>query len=162
MKATRLAVTCACGAVAICALRGVEAQGTEKRDNNLDLTMTLLPEHAKGPEEITRRIELPPPRNATEQKDAHGPNGDSKKDDKGPPADPGQQGRSTADQAREQGREFGQAAADQARENRENAGHGPADGNGGGNSNSGNGGGNSNGGSNGGGKGPPTSPPGHP
>lgn len=156
--ATKLAITFACAAVAICASRGAEADGAEKRDN-LELTMTLLPEHAKGPEEITRRIELPPPKPPAEQKDAQAPNGDQdgdlKKDDKGPPAGKGEQGHSNADQAREQGREFGQNAAEQARENRENAGH--SGDNGGGNGNNGNGGGN-----NGGGKGPPTSPPGHP
>src|SRR5262252_105673 len=111
MVATKLATICVCAATAICAVRGAEAQGTEKRDNNLDLTMTLLPEHAKGPEDITRRIELPPPRPPAEPKDAHGPNGDqdgdSKKDDKGPPAQQGDQSHSNADQAREQGRDFG-------------------------------------------------------
>jgi hypothetical protein len=159
MMTTRLAMTCAWAAVVVCGSGRAQADGTEKRDNNLEVTMTLLPEHAKGPEEITRRIELPPPKKEpAEQKDAKGPNGEqdggSKKDNRGPPADPGAQGRSNADQAREQGREFGQAAADQARENRENAGHGAASGNG-------NGGGNGNNG-NGGGKGPPTTPPGHP
>jgi hypothetical protein len=149
---TRLAVTCTIAALMICAAPTARAQSQEKRADNLDLTMTLLPEHAKGPEEITKRIELPRPKGAGEHKDDR-PDGDKsdgpRKDDKGPPPDPGEQGRATADQARERGREFGQDVAEQARENRENAGHGAGGDNGG-----------NNGG--GGGKGPPASPPGRP
>jgi len=149
--AVRLAVTGAIAALAICTAYTAAAQTAEKRPASLDVTMTLLPEHAKGPDEITRRIELPRPKDAGEHKDAApdtDPNG-SHKDDKGPPSDPGEQGHSKADQARERGRDFGQEVAEQARENRENAGHGNAGNNG-------------NGGGNGGGKGPPVTPPGHP
>jgi hypothetical protein len=145
--AARLALTGALAALAICSARAADAQTPEKkRPDSLDVTMTLLPEHAKGPEEITRRIELPRPSQTGERKDGQAEGaGGANKDDKGPPADPGEQGRANADQARERGREFGQEVAEQARENRENAGHG----------NSGNNG-------NGGGKGPPAAPPGHP
>jgi hypothetical protein len=145
---TRFVVTCTIAALALCAASTAGAQSQEKRADNLDLTMKLLPEHAKGPEEITKRIELPRPAGTGERKDDR-PDGDqngSHKDDKGPPSDPGEQGRSTAEQARERGREFGQDVAEQARENREIAGHGAGSGNG-------------NGGNNGGGKGPPASPP---
>jgi hypothetical protein len=141
----------AVAALAICAAGSAGAQTPAKRPDSLDVTMTLLPEHSKGPEEITRRIALPsPPPQTGVHKDGQAEGaGGAKKDDKGPPADPGEQGRSNADQARERGRDFGQEVAEQARENRENAGHG----------NSGN---NGNGGGNGGGKGPPATPPGHP
>jgi hypothetical protein len=85
-------------------------------ETNLDVTIRLLPENAVGPQDITRRIELPPavavaapPEQPTE----------------GPPpgADNGQgQGLDVATEARQRGREFGQERAEQARENRENAG----------------------------------------
>jgi hypothetical protein len=148
---TRFTVTCAIAALALCAAATAGAQPPEKPDQkpaderpagNLDLTMTLLPEHAKGPEEITRRIELPPPKASGE----HGQDDGSHKENAGQPSDPGEEGRSTAEKARELGREFGQSAAENARENRDNAAHG----------------GNGNGGGNGGGQGPPSSPPGHP
>jgi hypothetical protein len=141
----RFATLCAIAALALCAAVTAGAQPPEKPADkkpagNLDLTMTLLPEHAKGPEEITRRIELPPPQASGE----HGQDDGSHKEDAGRPADPGEQGRATADQARELGREFGQERAAEARENRDNAAHG------------------GNGAGNGGGQGPPISPPGHP
>ncbi|HVS23422.1 MAG TPA: hypothetical protein VMU03_06825, partial [Gammaproteobacteria bacterium] len=64
---TRFAVTCTIAALALCAAAPLGAQPPEKPADqkpaaNLDLTMTLLLEHAKGPEEITRHIELPPPK----------------------------------------------------------------------------------------------------
>ena len=146
---TRFALTCTIAALAICAAPAAFAQSEVKRADNLDLTMKLLPEHATGPEEITKRIDLPRPAGTGESKDQNDSdkNKDNDKADKGPPSDPGDQGRSTAEQARERGLEFGQEAAEQARENRENAGHGT-----------------SGGGDNGGGKGPPSPPPppGHP
>jgi hypothetical protein len=105
MMAARFAVTCMFAALAIGMAHVAGAQAPEKkRDDNLDLTMTLLPEHAKGPEEITRRIELPPPKEPGEHKEDRSRDGDretdSEKGDKGPPPDPGEQGRATAEQAR--------------------------------------------------------------
>jgi len=89
--------------------------------DSLELTMVLLPESARGPEEIVRRIELPAA--AAEQgreasatgraRAAEALAGDERRD-----------GLETAAEARERGREFGQEIAEQARENRENAGRG--------------------------------------
>jgi hypothetical protein len=85
-------------------------------DAALEVTIRLLPENAVGPEEISRRIELPaaaafptPP-----EQPADGP----------PPGaeNGGGAGLDIAAEARERGREFGQEVAEQARENRENAG----------------------------------------
>jgi len=122
----RLAVTCALAALAFSGAQVARAQAPENRNGNLDLTMTLLPEHATGPEEITRRIELPRPPGAEERgsrTDADG-SGDEGKSSK---PDASERGRETSAEARERGREFGQEAAEQAREHRENAGRGPDD-----------------------------------
>lgn len=166
MKASKLTTICALAACVLAA-HGVRAQAADKRDDNLDLTMTLLPEHAKGPEDVTKRIALPPPVSADASKDdpGAGKSGhDSGDEGKGPPADSAEQGRDNADQARERGRDFGQNVAEQARENRENAGRGndpDKPGNGAGGNGNGNGaGGNGNGG--GTPSGPPASPPGKP
>ena len=131
----RFLVPCAIAAFALCAAATAGAQPPDKPADqkpaaNLDLTMTLLPEHAKGPEEITRHIELPPPKAAGEHKDGQD---DGSHNDAGRPSDPGEKGQSTAERARELGREFGQERAAEARENRENAGHDNAGGNGNGN-----------------------------
>jgi hypothetical protein len=122
------------------------AQAPEKPNDNLDLTMTLLPEHATGPEEITRRIELPRPEpKPAEQGKGAGEEGTEKhgSDANGPPENPSDHGRETSTEARERGREAGQDVAEHAREDRENAGRG-------------------NGNGNGTGGGPPESPPGKP
>jgi uncharacterized membrane protein YgcG len=164
MNPSKLAVVC--GLAAACAVTlEVRAQAPEKPASNLDVTMTLLPEHAKGPEDITRRIALPPPASPDNR---GGSRADKDKPDSGDdganrPADPGAQGRDTADEARERGREFGQDTAEQSRENRENAGRGRDAGtsNAGGNGSSNGGGGGANNG-NGKGPGPPASPPGKP
>lgn len=82
-------------------------------DAALEVTIRLLPENAVGrPDEITRRIELPPAARPESPTDG---------------APPGARnglgaGLDTATEARERGREFGQEIAEQARENRENAG----------------------------------------
>ncbi|HET7130896.1 MAG TPA: hypothetical protein VFJ95_01555 [Gammaproteobacteria bacterium] len=87
----------------------------------LDVTMVLLPEHATGPKDITRRIELPPAK-GSENADNRG-RPEDRGNAAGPPEGAGE-GRDTAEQARERGREFGQQISEQARENREQAGHG--------------------------------------
>jgi hypothetical protein len=94
-----------------------------KGTDNLDVTMTLLPESAKSPEPITRRIELPAAENPAGEK---GQSGAQQGEQSSPPLDGPGQGRDTAAEARERGREFGQDVAEQARENRENAGRGHA------------------------------------
>jgi hypothetical protein len=85
-------------------------------DTALEVTIRLLPENAVGPQEITRRIELPPAAalSAPPEQPADGPP---------PGAENGRgAGLDTATEARERGREFGQEVAEQARQNRENAG----------------------------------------
>jgi hypothetical protein len=104
--------------VALAMAGGVAAHAQDAGDANLDVTIRLLPENAVGPEDLTRRIELPPaaarptpPR--AESDDEAAPPGNDKEKDRGDDA---------ADEARERGREFGQETAEQARGNRENAG----------------------------------------
>ena len=115
---TTLVARAFCAALAVA--WAVASYAQEKRENNLDVTIRLLPENAVGPEDITRRIELPPaaarptpPR--AEGDDAAQPPADDKEKNKG-------RGDDIADQARERGRDFGQETAEQARGNRENAG----------------------------------------
>jgi len=129
MNPSKFAASCALAAALVLTL-AAHAQAPGKPADNLDVTMTLLPEHAKGPEDITRRITLPPPANPDAGRRADKP--DSHDDGKSPPASPGPQGqgRDTADEARERGREFGQDVSEQSRENRENAGRGHDNGNG--------------------------------
>ena len=104
----------------------VAAQAQDSSESSLDVTIRLLPENAVGPQDITRRIELPPaatvaapPQQPTEGAPPGAENGRGG-------------GLDTATEARERGREFGQERAEQARENRENAGRpddrGPPDG----------------------------------
>jgi hypothetical protein len=104
--------------VALAMAGGVAARAQDAGEANLDVTIRLLPENAVGPEDITRRIQLPPaaarptpPR--AESDDEAAPPGNDKEKDRGDDA---------ADEARERGREFGQETAEQARGNRENAG----------------------------------------
>jgi hypothetical protein len=168
MNPSKLLTTCALAAALLVA-PDVRAQAPEKPVDTLDVTMTLLPEHAKGPEDITRRIALPPPANRDDKPGRRADKGkpDSLEDGKSPPAEPGTQGRDKADEARERGRQFGQDVSEQSRENRENAGR-ASDAAGGGNGGNGNvgggnsGGGNGNGNGNGNAPGPPVSPPGKP
>lgn len=90
-----------------------------KGTDNLDVTMTLLPESAQSPEPITRHIELPPAENPSAEK---GSSGEQPQKDQSPPLEGPGQGADTAAEARERGREFGQDVAEQAQQNRENAG----------------------------------------
>jgi len=106
--------------VALAMAGGVAAHAQAPSDSNLDVTIRLLPENAVGPEDITRRIELPPaaanptpPRPESNDRDEAAPPGQEKEKDRSDEA---------ADEARERGREFGQETAEQARGNRENAG----------------------------------------
>src|SRR5690349_4589531 len=115
---TRFVARALCAALALA--WAVASYAQEKRENNLDVTIRLLPENAVGPEDITRRIELPPaaarptpPR--AEGDDAAQPPADDKEKDKGRADD-------AANEARERGREFGQETAEKARGNREDAG----------------------------------------
>jgi hypothetical protein len=103
--------------VAVAVAGAVSAYAQEPAaETNLDVTIRLLPENAVGPQDITRRIELPPAVAAAARPE---------QPTEGPPpgADNGQgRGLDVATEARERGREFGQERAEQARENRENAG----------------------------------------
>jgi hypothetical protein len=98
----------------------VASYAQEKRENNLDVTIRLLPENAVGPEDITRRIELPPaaarptpPR--AEGDDAARAPADDKENEK-------RRADEAGNEARERGRDFGQETAEKARGNREDAG----------------------------------------
>jgi hypothetical protein len=102
-----------CMAVALTGAAAAHAQPPS--ESSLDVTIRLLPENAVGPEEITRRIELPPAAEAARPPQAA---------EAGPPSGvdgPGR-GQEVSSEARERGREFGQEVAEQARGNRENAG----------------------------------------
>ena len=55
---TRLIAHVLCAALAMAGTVAAHAQ--EASESSLDVTIRLLPENAVGPEEITRRIELPP------------------------------------------------------------------------------------------------------
>ena len=134
--------TCA----AFIAAMALAGQSQEPSESSLEVTIRLLPENAVGPEEITRRIELPPAPEAGER--AKPPDDDAKPtDDKSKQPRDEEAGHAAAEDARERGKEVGKDASEQARENRENAGHG----------NNGNGNKDSNPG-----KGPPPSPSGRP
>jgi hypothetical protein len=105
----------AIGAVAALVVHaGAAAQERPSPADNLDLTMVLLPENAVGPEEVTRRIELPPAAAPAERGRDRQPSGTGN-------------GRETAEEARERGRDFGREVSEKARENREdvNRGNGP-------------------------------------
>jgi hypothetical protein len=97
----------------------LHAQENERAVEQLEITMTLLPEQAENASQVIQRIiELPPPP-ATPT----GENGRGAED--APGAERGRgEGLETAAEARERGREFGQSVAADARENRENAGRG--------------------------------------
>ena len=115
---TTLMARAVCAALAM--TWAVASYAQETSESNLDVTIRLLPENAVGPEDITRRIELPPAAARPTPPRAEG-------DEAGqPPADDKEQkkGRAdeAADEARERGRELGQETAEQARGNRENAG----------------------------------------
>ena len=107
--------------VAFAMAGGVAAHAQAPSESNLDVTIRLLPENAAGPEDITRRIQLPP---AAANPAPPRPESDAEKDDKAAAPDDREKGRGNeaADEARERGREAGKETADQARGNRENAG----------------------------------------
>jgi hypothetical protein len=111
----RRPMRCAACAALLFAL-GLGAHAQPPTNDALEVTIRLLPENAVGPEDITRRIELPPAvaAAAREERPADG---------LPPAAENGRgAGLDIAAEARERGREFGQEVAEQARENRENAG----------------------------------------
>ncbi len=100
-------------ALAIAGAVAVPAQ--EASEASLEVTIRLLPENAVGPEELTRRIALPPAAARPTPPRAEPA-------DEAPPENEGGRGKEISSEARERGREFGQETAEQARENRENAG----------------------------------------
>jgi len=106
--------------VALAMAGGVAAHAQAPSDSNLDVTIRLLPENAVGPEDITRRIALPPaaaspapPRPESNDGDDATPPGQDKEKERSDEA---------AEEARERGRALGKETADEARGNRENAG----------------------------------------
>jgi hypothetical protein len=105
---TKLLARVVCIVVALAG--AVAAHAQPPSETSLDVTIRLLPENAVGPEEITRRIELPPAAEAARPPQAA---------EAGPPngvEGPGR-GEEVSSEARERGREFGQDVAEQAREN---------------------------------------------
>lgn len=101
--------------VALATTGAIAAGAQDASETSLEVTIRLLPENAVGPEEITRRIELPPAAaNATPPR--------AEAADEAPPENERGRGDEISSEARERGREFGQETAEQARENRENAG----------------------------------------
>ena len=120
------------------------AQAQAPSDTSLEVTIRLLPENAVGPEEITRRIELPPlPVAPAERQDAapnerrtappgaeRGPDAERGADsqrgpaaERGPDADERRgRGQDIARDARERGRDVSRDVEQEARDNRENAG----------------------------------------
>jgi hypothetical protein len=104
--------------IALAMAGGVAVHAQAPSESNLDVTIRLLPENAVGPEDITRRIQLPPA-----AANPAPPRAESS-DEAAPPADDTEKarGQENAEEARERGREFGQDTAEQARGNRENAG----------------------------------------
>lgn len=87
--------------------------------DDLELTMTLMPEDAVLPEAVTRTIELPPAASDTAAKAGAGGRSRANEAQKGR-----EQGLDTAAEARDKGRDLGEDMAEQARENREDAGRG--------------------------------------
>jgi hypothetical protein len=111
----------------------LSSDAQEADTGNLDVTMTLLPENAVGPEEITRRIELPSAPPAEREAAGAGADGEPERPDVLPGLENGRgAGLDTAVEARERGRAFGQEVAEAARESRDDAGRrddrGPPDG----------------------------------
>jgi hypothetical protein len=93
----------------LCSLSAAADQpASPEQSGELDVTMRIITDpDAKLPEEIVRRITLPPPRSAPpaeEQRDENRSTGPDR-----------------AEKAREQGRQFGQDIADSAREHAEEA-----------------------------------------
>jgi len=102
-----------CVALAMAGSVAVHAQAPS--DSNLDVTIRLLPENAVGPEDITRRITLPPSAANPAPPRADAADGALPDSNNG-------RGEEVSSEARERGREFGQEVSERARENRENAG----------------------------------------
>lgn len=91
------------------------AQDGDDGTDDLELTMTLMPEDAELPDAVTRELELP--------RYAEGENeGEYIPSAQG--VEHGTQGLDTANLAREDGRAFGEAAREAAQDNREEFGQG--------------------------------------
>jgi len=89
------------------------AAAQEGPGDDLDITMTLMPQGADLPDAVTKDLTLPPLPEAS-RNDADPRPGESSS----------AEGRAIAEQARAEGRAIGQAAAEAAQDNRENFGHG--------------------------------------
>src|SRR6188508_3437408 len=87
--------------VALAMAGGVAAHAQAPSDSNLDVTIRLLPENAVGPEDITRRIELPPAAAIPTPPRADAADEVPRDNDQG-------RGEEVSGEARERGREFGQ------------------------------------------------------
>lgn len=108
-----LAATVAAGPVA--------AQSATAPDDELELTMTLLPESATEPDAVTKNIELPAP--ASDQGVAKSADGTANANQAHEGRD---SGLANAAEAQERGRDIGQTIAAEAHDNREDQGRGNA------------------------------------
>ena len=115
LRAAAVLGACVLGAAAF----AEEPPDGEPVQEELELTMTLMPADAELPEAVTRTIELPPAAAArgVEASEPGRSRADGARGNR-------QEGQDAAAEARERGREFGEAMAEQARENREDAGRG--------------------------------------
>ena len=100
---------------------GARAQDADDEDQeplpeDLELTMTLMPEGEALPEAVTRTIELPPSASDAAATNAAGLSQANEA------RDAREEGLDTAAEARDKGRELGEQMAEQARENREDTG----------------------------------------
>lgn len=103
-----------CFVLGAAAVHAQDAHDTGPDTDNLDVTMTLLPEGAKQPDAVTRTITLP---SAASSQAASASGLDKANANR----DRRENGLKTAEEARAEGRDFGQEMRQQAAEQRENA-----------------------------------------
>jgi hypothetical protein len=100
-------------------------ENSSDTDENLELTMTLLPEAATLPDAVTKTIELPEPASETgADSSAQGLATANEARDHSDQSDHSDAGLETAAEARERGRDLGQDMAAEAQQNREDQGRG--------------------------------------
>lgn len=113
-----IAVFAAAGCLVLgAAVHAQDANDSGKDADNLDVTMTLLPEGAKLPDAVTRTIKLPPAASGHAASD-HAASGLGTANANRTRRE---NGLKTAEEARAEGRDLGQEMRQQAAEQRENA-----------------------------------------